>query len=659
MVGQCTTIGHLPQPAESNAAAPDDVPMILLSARDLTRQFDADPVFSGLGLEVRAGDRIGLVGPNGCGKTTLLNILAGLDDADSGVIESPRSTRIGLLEQQPDSATDRSLWDEAAMGLEWLYQLQREAETLAEQIGDGASETVLKRYDTVHAALEQHGGFQIDHRVAEVLEGIGFTADEFQRPLTTFSGGQQARASLAKLLLTDPDVMLLDEPTNHLDIAATEWLESFLTRARSAMILVSHDRFFLDKVVTRILELRPDRLDSYPGNFTAYRRQRAQRQERLGKQARRQQDLVARTEDFIRRNQYGQKHKQAADRVRKLERLSDIEQIDDFQVPPMTFGEPARSGEIVVEALELAKGFGEPLFEQLTLRVERGQRLGILGPNGSGKTTLLKTLLGELEPDRGSVRLGHNVEPAYFDQGLNTIPRDLDLVEAVRPPGNPDVTPGQLRSLLARFGLTGDIVLQPFGHCSGGEQSKTALARLAALNPNLMVLDEPTNHLDLWARDGLEAALCEFTGTVLFVTHDRYFIDQVATHVLVIEADRCRIYDGNYSQYLAFHENNDVEPEDVGPVPRVPSDPKPDSGPAATRPDSDRPGRQFPYRKVSEIEADIIEAESRKEDLEELMSDPEIHRDTERMQQVVNDYEIVRDELEMLTAHWEEAIELN
>ena len=207
-------------------------------------------------------------------------------------------------------------------------------------------------------------------------------------------------------------MILLDEPTNHLDIAATEWLESFLVRARPAMILVSHDRFFLDKVVTRVLELRPDRLDSYSGNFSAYRRQRSDRQERLGKQARKQQAFVARTEDFIRRNQYGQKHKQAADRVRKLERLGDIEQIDNFSVPPMTFGEPARSGEIVIEAIEISKGFAEPLFEDLTLRVERGQRLGILGPNGSGKTTLLKTLLGDLQPDQGNVRLGHNVELA-------------------------------------------------------------------------------------------------------------------------------------------------------------------------------------------------------------------------------------------------------
>jgi ATP-binding cassette subfamily F protein 3 len=639
--------------------------MILLTARDLTRQFDADPVFAGLGLEIRSGDRVGLVGPNGSGKTTLLKLLARLDEPDTGVLETPKSVRVGLLEQQPDLQHDRTLWEEAALGLEWLFELQREAETLAEHIASETTDALLRRYDTVHATLEQNAGFQIDHRVCEVLEGLGFAQPEFTRPISTFSGGQQARASLAKILLADPDVILLDEPTNHLDIAATEWLESFLIRSRTAMILVSHDRFFLDKVVTRILELRPDRLDSYPGNFTDYRKQRAQRQERLGKVARRQQNLVERTEDFIRKNQYGQKHKQAADRIRKLERLEDIEQLDNFHVPPMTFGQPARSGEIVVEALEITKGFTEPLFQDLTLRVERGQRLGILGPNGSGKTTLLKTLIGQLEPDRGRVKLGHNVDIAYFDQGLEAIPRNIDLVEVVRPPGQPDVTPGQIRGLLARFGLTGDITLQAFGNCSGGEQCKAALAKIAATNPNLMVLDEPTNHLDLWARDGLEAALCDFDGTVLFVTHDRYFIDQVATHVLVIEDDRCRLYDGNYSQYCRFQENNQPQTNTTGTSAAAvgTSHSRPDSTPpanAASDNDETEPGkRQFAYRKASELEADIADAEARKDELEELMADPDIHRDAQRMKLLVTDYEIVKDELEMLISHWEESIERN
>ncbi|MBQ18146.1 MAG: ABC transporter [Planctomycetaceae bacterium] len=631
--------------------------MILLSARDLTRQFDTDPVFSGLGMEIRRGDHAGLVGPNGSGKTTLLNILAGLDDPDTGVVESPKAIRIALLEQQPEIVPGRTLWEEAALGLDWLYALQREAESLAARMSEQEdARSILKRYDTVHAILQQHGAFQLDHRVAEVLEGLGFAPDEFSRDLSTFSGGEQARASLSRLLLSEPDLMLLDEPTNHLDITATEWLENHLSRARPALLVVSHDRFFLDKVVNRVFELRPDRLDSYPGNFSAYRRQRAERQQRLQKQAHRQQEFISETKDFIRRNQYGQKHKQAADRVRKLERVEEIDQLDDFSVPPMTFGEPGRSGDLVLEAVEIAKGFDKPLFSDLTLRIERGQRLGILGPNGSGKTTLLKALIGELEIDKGSVRFGTGVELAYFDQGLAGISARSDLVEAVRPPGNPDITPGHLRSLLARFGLRGDIVLQAFGNCSGGERSKTALAKLAALNANLLVLDEPTNHLDIWACDGLEAALNEFPGTVLFVTHDRYFIDQVATQVLVIEPQCCRLFDGNYSKFLSFRENN-VSPKNR---PIAPTDrPKPTT--AAAKSDESAPDRKrvFPYRKVVDLEQDIAEAEARKSRLEEELSDPTVHRDGDRLQQVSRDYDVVQDELVMLLAHWEEAIELN
>ena len=631
--------------------------MILLSARDLTRQFDAEPVFTGLGMEIRRGDHAGLVGPNGSGKTTLLKILAGLDDPDAGVVESPKAVRIALLEQQPEILPGRTLWEEAALGLDWLYALQREAESLAAQMSEQDSAAILNRYDTVHATLEQHGAFQLDHRVAEVLEGLRFPPDSFSRALSTFSGGEQARASLARLLLSEPDLMLLDEPTNHLDIAATEWLENYLSRARPALLVVSHDRFFLDKVVNRVLELRPDRLDSYTGNFSAYRRQRAERQQRLQKQSDRQQEFIAETQDFIRRNQYGQKHRQAADRVRKLGRVEEIEQLDDFSVLPMTFGEPNRCGNLVLEAVEIAKEFDKPLFSDLTLRIERGQRLGILGPNGSGKTTLLKTLIGELEADKGTVRFGTGVELAYFDQGLTDISPHSDLIETVRPPGNPDITPGHLRSLLARFGLRGDIVLQAFGNCSGGERSKTALARLAALNANLLVLDEPTNHLDIWACDGLEAALSDFPGTVLFVTHDRYFIDQVATHVLVIEPQCCRLFEGNYSQFLSFRENNasTKNTDAAHPTDR--------STAIAAAAESDEPSpprkRVFPYRKVVDLEQDIAEAEARKAQLEDELADPDVHRDGNRLQQVSRDYDVVRDELVMLLAHWEEAIELN
>ena len=630
--------------------------MILLTARDLTRQFDAAPVFSGLGLEIRSGDRVGLVGPNGSGKTTLLKILARLDDPDTGVVEQPNRVRVELLQQQTESPVQRTLWEEVALGLQRLYRLQQEAITLAEQMGegDGVSEAILQRYDQVHTELQQQSGFELDHRVSEVLSGLGFDSEDFPRPLQSFSGGEQARAALGRLLLTEPDVMLLDEPTNHLDIAATEWLEGFLGRARPALLLVSHDRYFLDKVVNRVLELRQDRLDSYKGNFSAYFQQRAERQRRLQKQVDQQEEFVARTEQFIRKHQYGQKHRQAGDRVRKLQRVEQIETLSTFDSPPMTFGDPSRSGDLVVEASGIAKSFEETLFTNLDLRIERGQRLGILGPNGSGKTTLLKILIGELAPDAGSVRLGTGVQLAYFDQGLASISPQTDLVEAIRPPGNPDITPGILRGLLARFGLRGDIVLQNFGSLSGGEQSKTALARLAAINANLLVLDEPTNHLDLWARDGLETALREFAGTVLFVTHDRFFIDRVATDVLVLEENGCAVYEGNYSEYLAFQSSTRQDQDETA------SEAKPKIADGrASEEKQKRPQWRFPYRKVADIEQDLDRAEDCKRRLETELADSDVARDPERIRQVKQDYAAILEEIDELSAHWEEATERN
>ena len=636
--------------------------MILLTARQLTRQFDSAPVFQNVSFDVREGEKIGLVGPNGTGKSTLMRILAGLDEPDVGQVDRHSETLLAMLEQQTNFAAGRTLLDEAKAGLGSLYQLQAELVELAEKIAASpegeAHARWQKRYDVVQHELQRLDAFNLDHRVDEVLLGLGFTKEQYDQPLTELSGGQQNRVLLARLLLFNPNLMLLDEPTNHLDISTTEWLENYLSNSPQAMIIVSHDRYFLDKVTERTLEINRGRVTDYVGNFSAYWSQRDERMLVQQRQYEKQQEEIADMVDFIRRNQYGQKHAQAADREKKLARLERIEKPQDFATVNMGFGKASRrTGDWVIDADALAKGFIRPLFEDVSLRIHRGDRVGIFGPNGSGKTTLLRTLLGEIPPDQGKVRFGTGVEIGYFDQQLTSVDPTCNLIEAIRPPRRPEITPAQLRDVLARFGLKGEIVFQEVGNLSGGERSKVALARLAILNINVLVLDEPTNHLDLWACAALENSLKEFDGTLLFVSHDRYFIDRVATHVIAFEAEQLRYFEGNYSTYLHFLKRRTAEiaAERAAAAARSQVDAKP----ANTRSDKvERRKRKFPYRKVEDLEAEIAELESRAQQLEIDMVRPDVLRDGRLVKQTKDDYDAAKVRLAQLYEHWEEAIEL-
>jgi len=636
----------------------------LLSVSRLVRQFDAEPVLNGVSCEINTGDKIGLVGPNGAGKTTLFRILAGLDEADSGEQQRATGLRIGLLEQATEFAEESRLIDEARAGLAPLYALQAEAEAVSQAMaaGPGGAELarLQRRYETVQAQLSQNQAYNLEHRVDAVLLGLGFDRADYARPMRTFSGGQQNRVLLARVLLAQPDLLLLDEPTNHLDVRATEWLEGFLADSPAAVLVISHDRWFLDKVTNRTLELHRGRVTAYPGNFSTYWRLKGEQQEVQRRAFEKQQELIAKTEDFIRRNHYGQKSAQAHDRERKLERIERIDTPQEIVGPSMAFAANRRPGDWVLDVVELSKGFAGPLFEHISLRLPRGARLGILGPNGCGKSTLLKTLLGELPADGGTVRLGTNVDLAYFDQQLASVEDSQGVIDAVRPANNPLMTPGQIRDLLARFGLRGDVVQQTVGSLSGGERAKAALARLAATTANVLILDEPTNHLDLWALDSLERALAEFAGTVIFVSHDRFFLDRVAQQVLVCEPDRWRLYDGNYSEYLDSQrraaEAAAMRPGKTTGVPTKPGlSPPPDSRPKGEL----RRKRKFPYRKVEDLEREIAECEATIAECEARLSEPETYRDGQRARTTRETFEAAQARLAGLYEHWEEAIELN
>jgi len=529
------------------------------------------------------------------------------------------------------------------------------------------------------------------------------------------SGGELNRLSLAKLLLEEPDVMLLDEPSNHLDLLATEWLENFLQETSAAVILVSHDRYFLDRVTNRTLELLHGTIDDYPGNFTKYT---TLKEDRLLVETRTYEKYIEEVEkakEFIRRNHYGMKAAQAEDRRKKLERFMETpaELPRRIDSPPMKFNKPSRSGDIVFRCENVSKGFtpGKPLFKELSFDIKRGERWAILGPNGCGKTTLLKCLLQQLQPDTGRAIQGQGLNIGYFDQQLHVLDDSMMVVDAIRPKSKKIFEEPARRNLLGAFGLTGDQQLQKVSSLSGGQRCRAALALLSAEDANVLILDEPTNHLDLWARAGLEKAIRDFEGTVIFISHDRYFVDRVADHLLIIQPDaRFKTLEGNYSTFrhmvskglMADPFLTDAAQDrkaaagagkaTVSTIKTTPQSPprkqektrksgghKPPGGAPkessvgnrganaapllrkTLQPPSkqEKKPRKFPYRKAADIEEEIFARETQIMAWNDDLLRPEIVRDSDRVRLIHQEIQAEQEKIASLYEHWEEANERN
>ena len=644
------------------------MPSLLLSATELSRGFDRGPLFEHLHLEVFSGERIGLVGPNGCGKTTLLKTLAGLEEPDRGSVNRHAGARVAMLEQVPRFSPGTTLREEARSALEELLAAQTELEQVATQLAHLTDETQRKtleaRYDRLHEQLAHNDAFTVEHRVEGILHGLGFPDGDLDRAVDTFSGGQKNRLLLARLLLAAPDVMLLDEPTNHLDIATVNWLESYLLGQPQGMLLISHDRAFLDRVATRIIEIGPRGLESYPGNFTHYWRLRRERHEMALKAYEKQQEEIERQEDYIRRVNYGQLHKQAASRQKQLDKLERLDRPVLHEGPRIRFGEAGHTGETVLEAVNLSKKYSTPLFTRLSFQIRRGSRIGIVGPNGCGKSTLLKILLGHEQADSGEVRTGAHVKVGYYDQQLACLPAGKTLADAVRPPDQPTYPEQRVRDLLGAFGLEGAQVHQKVDELSGGEKSRVAMAALAARDINTLVLDEPTNHLDLWACDSLEEALRGFPGTVLVVSHDRWFLNRVTDMLIVFDGKGdVEVVHGNWDLYerlVASRTAAAQEKDERKAAARSASTPAPatlNAGNGAAEPSKRK--RKYPFRKVTDIEADIDRYEEQKLDLEAALEDPETYRDGRKALEVQEKLADAQEKLTQLYDHWEEAMELN
>jgi ATP-binding cassette subfamily F protein 3 len=644
--------------------------MPIVSVIQVGKSFGAERIFADLNFQIDPLDRVGLVGPNGAGKSTLLNILARREEPDEGSVAVARTTRIGYLTQVADFHPQHTLREEMLTVFSELRAWERELQELAgamaaseAQHDEGLHQQQLARYDELQMRFEHAGGYTYENRVDQVLDGLSFTREQQAAPAIHLSGGQQTRAALGKLLLQEPDLLLLDEPTNHLDLAALEWLETYLSTWKGAMVIVAHDRYFLDKIVSRTIELAFGRIEEYPGNYTKYLQLREERMERRLREYEAQQAHIAHTEEFIRRYKAGQRSREARGRQKLLDRLERVERPQDFPEMHFEFTPVTDSGLSVIATQKLVVGYkksvqrdDQPQSAEATVLVRaadvellRGDRVGLIGPNGAGKTTLLRTLIGEIPPLSGQVQIGHNVRIGYYSQthaGLNmerTILEEIRQTSALSEEG--------ARSFLGRFLFSGDDAFKSIGSLSGGERSRVALAKLTLQGSNFMILDEPTNHLDLQSRQFLEEVLRDFEGSLLFVSHDRYFIDSLATKVWAIEDGVLIPYLGNYTEYRTRHRPMAL---DI-PAPVVEKKPAGESKATATPGKSqNKKGSKVKVRTVEDVERDVEKAEALVKNLEEALSQAALKADADQLTQLSAEYEQARTRVDELLEEWEQ-----
>ncbi len=533
--------------------------MSLISASNLAKSFGFDDIFYDISFNIPRRARIAIVGENGIGKTTLLRIIYGLDEPSAGMIQRSRNLRMGYLPQEATMVSDLTLWDECMLAFAEVISISKELEQLEKEMAIPEKQAeALVRYGIRQTYFEHLGGYTYEQRIRQTLTGLGFTEIDYQRPVQQLSGGQRTRGLLAKLLLEDPDLLLLDEPTNHLDINAVEWLESWLKDWDGTVVIVSHDRYFLDQAASTIWEMTPV-IENYRGNYSAYLQQREERYKRRLAEFEAQNEFIAKEEEFIRRNIAGQNTTQAKGRQRRLSRLLEETRLLPPKRPPrkmaMSLRSELRSGDLVLRTFDLQVGYhdeGKPLFYCPDLVLQRGECTAIIGPNGAGKTTFLKTALDKIVPYSGEVLLGASLKVAYFAQAHEGLVADNTLMEEINTVA-PQMLPAEARNYLAKYLFMGDDVFRKVNTLSGGERGRLALAKLSLSDANLLLLDEPTNHLDLPTQEVLQSILADYRGTIILVSHDRYLIDALATQVWEVDPqNEClHIYEGSYTQYKA------------------------------------------------------------------------------------------------------------
>ena len=587
---------------------------MLLNVSNVSKAFGPDHILTGVTMRVDAREKVALVGRNGTGKTTLLKILTGQYEPDTGTVNLARGARIGYLRQEAPIEEGMTVLQAAQLSKADQIEMRRRLAELEARLEHGASDEDLEEYALLHEHFLESEGYSTESDIRIVLQKMGFAEDEFEKSTGKLSGGEKTRLAIAKILLEEPDLLILDEPTNHLDLQATEWLEAWIRGYHGAVLLVSHDRTFLENTAQRVIEMRDGSVKSYPGPFPKFLQLRAEEDARLAEVAKRQEQEIARMDEYVRRFMNSQRTAQARGRLKLMNRLieSKVEAPKNEKGMKGAFTAGKRSGDIVVDTEKLSVGFRDlDLIKSLDWTVRNGERWGVIGENGSGKSTLIKVVLGLLEPKAGTAKLGANVTAGYFSQDVSDIdvdqtPLDFMVYEC-------DMLPADARNLLGRYLFSGDDVYRPIKTFSGGEKNKLALARLTYLNPNLLVLDEPTNHLDMASREALSEILAEYNGTVILISHDRWLLSQTTDHILDVRHSGPIQYPGSYTEYRQGRTPKNVPTPPKASTAEVKSEPT-----LSPREISKEINRL--EKLVSQLEADVASAEASLKELEHKLA---------------------------------------
>ncbi len=635
--------------------------MILLTIQNVNKSFAMNSVLKDVNLTLQAGGRMGLVGVNGSGKSTLFKLISGEMEPDSGTIALAKGTRVGVLTQDADIKSELTIQQELERVFEPVREMERRLRAMetemAEKHDDPAEfERLSHAYTRLTDRFEDAGGYSWPSRIQGVLAGLGFARGREMQPANLLSGGEKTRLCLARLLLTQPELLMLDEPTNHLDLESVEWLEETLKKYRGTVLVISHDRYFLNSVCDCMAEISMRRLTQYEGNYDRFARLREANLERQLKEYKLQQAEIARQEAIIARYRMYNREKSikaAESREKRLEKIERLDKPVNEQKVRFTFEARRRTGDDVLIAKDLSKGFeGRTLFEHFNLHLRAGDRVALIGPNGVGKTTLLRVLLGQLPPDTGSVVFGSNVDLGYYDQQQSGLHPEKDVLNELWD-DFPRLEVDRVRSVLALFLLTGDDVFQPIATLSGGEKGRVALAKLMLRKDNFLLLDEPTNHLDMDSREVLEDALENFDGTILTVSHDRYFINRIANRVIEMHPDGVREYLGNYDNYI---EKKRLEAAELTG----------ETTTGKTRTQIDREKRRERLRaesaralkaNLAKTEKLIADTEAKIAELEAKMADPETYKSPDAAQKIAGEHKTAQESLDILYETWEELSE--